>query len=70
MLQIWLPAIAAYSQISKNAIGKKSFSNEEVIGENYAHFEEKHKSFYDNGIEVLERHRNGKIYLDGNYVDE
>ena len=50
--------------------GKRFDSNEEVITETDAYFEAKYKSFYKNGIEILEMRWNECIILEGDYVDE
>ena len=50
--------------------GKRFDSNEEVISETEAYFKAKNKSFYKKGIELLEKHWNQCITLEGNYVDE
>ena len=41
-----------------------------MIAETEAYFEAKDKSFYKKGIEMLEKHWNGCITFEGNYVDE
>ena len=50
--------------------GKRSGSNEEVIAETEAYYEAKDKSFYKNGIEMLEKRWNECITLEGDFVDE
>ena len=50
--------------------GKRFGSNEEVILETETYFEAKDKSFYKKGIELLEKHWNQCIILEGDYVDE
>ena len=50
--------------------GKRFGSNEEVILETEAYFETKDKSFYKKGIELLEKHWNQCLTLEGYYVDE
>ena len=50
--------------------GKRVGSNEEVILETEVYFEAKDKSFYKKGIELLEKHWNPCITLEGDYVDE
>ena len=50
--------------------GKRFGSNEEVISETEGYFEAKGKFFYKNGIELLEKHWNQCITLEGDYVDE
>ena len=44
--------------------------NEEVIAEAEAYFESKDESFYEKGIEKLEKRWNECITLERNYVDE
>ncbi len=51
-------------------MGKTFGSNEEVISETEAYFEAKDKSFYKKGIELLEKHGNQSITLEGDYVNE
>ena len=50
--------------------GKRFGPNEEVISETEAYFEAKDKSFYIKGTELLEKHWNQCINLEGDYVDE
>ena len=50
--------------------GKRFGSNEEVILETEAYFEAKDKFFYKKGIELLEKHWNQCITLEGDYVEE
>ena len=50
--------------------GKRFTSNEEVISETEAYFEAEDKSFYNKGIELLDKHWNLCITLEGDYVDE
>ena len=55
----------------KRMLQEKRFgSNEEVISENEVYFEAKDKLFYKKGIELLEKHWNQCITLEGDYVDE
>ena len=44
--------------------------NVEVISETEVYFKAKDKSFYKKGIELLEKHWNQCITLEGNYIDE
>ena len=55
--------LLAFCKLQKN--GKRFGSNEEVILETVAYFEAKDKSFYKNGIELLEEHWNQYITLEG-----
>ena len=50
--------------------GKRFGSNEEVILETEAYFEARDKLFYKKGIELLEKHWNQCITLEGDYVVE
>ena len=50
--------------------GKRFGSNEEVILEIEAYFEAKDKLFNKNANELLEKHWNQCITLEGDYVDE
>ena len=50
--------------------GKRFYSNEEVITETNAYFEAKDKSFYNNGIEMLEKRWTDCDALEGDYDDE
>ena len=55
----------------KRMLQEKRFgSSEEVILETEPYFEAKDKSFYKKGIELLEKHWNQCIILEGDYVDE
>ena len=49
---------------------KKFDSNEEVIAKSEAYFKADDKSFYKKGIQLLEKHWNECITLEGDYVDE
>ena len=49
--------------------GKKFKSNDEVIAETEAYFNEKEKSYYKSGIEKLENRYTRCIALEGNYVE-
>ena len=44
-----------FADLKKILQGKRFYSNEEVITETNAYFEAKDKSFYKNGIEMLEK---------------
>ena len=48
---------------------KKFKSNDEVIAETEAYFDEKEKSYYKSGIEKLENRYTLCIALEGNYVE-
>ena len=50
--------------------GKRFNSNEEVISETKVYFKAKDKPFYKKGVELLEKHWNQCIILEGDYVDE
>ena len=50
--------------------GKRFGSIEEVIAETEAYFKSKDESFYEKGIEKLEKRWNECITLERNYVDE
>ena len=50
--------------------GKRFGSNEEVILKTEVYFKAKDKSFYKKGIELLEKHWNQCITLEGDYVEE
>jgi len=58
-----------FADLKKMLAGKKFRSNGEVISETEAYFEAKDKSFYKNGIKILELHCNDCVALDGDYVD-
>ena len=47
--------------------GKRFGSNEEVISDTEAYFEAKDKSFNKKGIELLEKHWNQCVTLEGDY---
>ena len=47
---------------------KKFKSNDEVIAETEAYFDEKEKSYYKSGIEKLENRYTRCIALEGNYL--
>jgi histone-lysine N-methyltransferase SETMAR len=59
-----------FANLKKMLAGKKFRSNEVVINETDTYFETKNKSFYKNGIKMLERRWNDCVALDGDYVDE
>ena len=46
------------------------FRSNEVISEAEVYFEAKEKSFYKKGMELLGKHWNQCITLEGDYVDE
>ena len=55
----------------KRMFQEKGFdSNEEVISETKVYFEAQDKSFYKKGIELLVKHWNQCITLEGDYIDE
>ena len=49
---------------------KRFGSNEKVIAKTEVYFEPKDKSFYEKGIEMLEKRWNECITLEGDYVGE
>ena len=59
-----------FADLKRMLQGKRFGSNVEVISETEAYFEAKEKSFYKKGIELLEKHWNQCITLEGDYVDE
>ena len=59
-----------FADLKRMLQGKRFGSNEEVILETEAYFETKDKSFYKKGIELLEKHWNQCLTLEGYYVDE
>ena len=59
-----------FADIKRMLQGKRFGSSEEVISENKAYFEAKDKLFYKKGIELLEKHWNQCITLEGDNVDE
>ena len=65
IFQIWPPA-----NLKRMLQGKRFGSNEEVILETEVYFEAKDKSFNKKGIELLEKHWNQCITLEGDYVNE
>ena len=61
------PALhSGIADLKKMLAGKKFRTNDETE----AYFEAKDKSFYKSDIEMLERHWNDCVALDGDYVDE
>lgn len=54
----------------KNSFRKRSGSNEEVIAEPKANSKEQDKLFHEKGIQMLERHRNDCITIEGDYVNK
>ena len=59
-----------FANLKRMLQGKRFGSNEEVILETEAYFEAKDKSFNKKGIELLEKHWNQCITLEGDHVDE
>lgn len=59
-----------FSDLKKMLQRKKFDSNEEVIAETEAYFEDKDKSFYQRGIEKLEERWHQCITHEGVYIDE
>ena len=59
-----------FADLKRILQGKRSGSKEEVISESKVYFEAKDKSFNKNGIELLEKHWNQSINLDGDIVNE
>lgn len=59
-----------FANLKKMLQGKKFMSDDEVIAETEAYFEEKDTSFYKKGIEMLEKRWKNCIALEGEYVDE
>jgi len=58
-----------FSDLKRMLAGKKFKSNDEVISETEAYFDEKEKSYYKSGIEKLENRYTRCIALEGNYVE-
>lgn len=58
-----------FSDLKRMLAGKKFKTNEEVIAETEAYFEDKPKEYYKNGIEKLEDRYTRCIALEGNYVE-
>ena len=59
-----------FAGLKKMLQGCRFGSNEEVITEIEAYFENKNESFYKKGIEKLEKRWKECITLEGNYTDE
>ena len=59
-----------FAQLKKWLAGRKFHSNDEVNTECETYFEDRDKSFYKKGIEILERRWTDCITLRGNYVNE
>ena len=59
-----------FADLKRMLQGKRFGSNEELISETEVYFEAKDKSFYKKGFELLEKHWNQCITLEGDYVDE
>jgi len=59
-----------FADLKKMLQGKRFGSNEEVIAEIEAYFEDKDKSFYKKGVEKLEKRWTDCIALEGDYVEE
>ena len=58
-----------FSDLKRMLAGKKFKSNDEVIAETEAYFDEKEKSYYERGIEKLENRYTRCIAPEGNYVE-
>lgn len=58
-----------FSNLKKWLSGKKFYSNEEVIAETNAYFEELEKKTYLKGIEMLKDRWTKCIELDGDYIE-
>ena len=70
ILQIQAPSdFFLFSDLKRMFAGKKFKSNDEVIAETEAYFNEKEKSYYKSGIEKLENRYTRCIALEGNYVE-
>ena len=59
-----------FADLEKMLQGKKFGSNEEVVAETEAYFENKDEAFYKKGIDKLEKRWNECITLEGKYFDE
>ena len=59
-----------FAYLKRMLQGKRFDSNEEMISETEAYFKAKDKSFYKEGIKLLEKHWNQCITLERDYVDE
>ena len=58
-----------FADLKKMLAGKNVISIEEAIAETEAYFEVEDKTFYNHGIEKLEKHWNDYIALEGDYLD-
>jgi len=58
-----------FSDLKRMLAGKKFKSDDEVISETEAYFDEKEKSYFRGGIEKLENRFNRCIALEGNYIE-
>ena len=58
-----------FADLKRILQGKRFGSNEEVISETGVYFETKDKSFYQKGIELLEKHWIQFIILERDYDD-
>jgi histone-lysine N-methyltransferase SETMAR len=58
-----------FADLKRMLAGKKFKTDEEVIAETEAYFEDKPKSYYKSGIEKLEDRYTRCIALEGNYVE-
>nr|XP_040579875.1 uncharacterized protein LOC121128360 [Lepeophtheirus salmonis] len=61
--------LPAFAELKKNFCRKRFASDEEVIVENEAYFEGLDKSFYNRGIEKLEKRWNDCTILKGDCID-
>ena len=59
-----------FADLRRMLQGKRFGSNEEAISETEAYFEPQAKSFDEKGIDILEKHWNQFITLEGDWVDE
>ena len=59
-----------FADLKKMIQCKRISSDDEVIAATEAYFEAKDKSFYQKGIESLEKRWNDCIAMEGDYVDE
>ena len=59
-----------FADLKKMLQGKRFYSNKEDITETNAYFEAKDKSFYEKGIEMLEKRWTDCVAFEGDYVDE
>ena len=58
-----------FADLKRMLAGKKFSTDEEVIAETEAYFEDKEKSYYKNGIGKLYDCHNRCIALEGNYIE-